>query len=461
MLCPATYLVLREEILMLNGKEWSRRAACFMAALVVLAGSGAAALAANDDNTQYREIDYSKMKGKYGTRPCRILLMPNAQSRLSEVQSSLVELLGADGENGQVVRTIGKGQMTTFVIELKASKAQEIKKKIQADRKHFGAMQQSMGYRPTTILTGATPFKDPLAPFQKHLQTAGINQCVQKFGLSSANSIIIGITDTGISPNNRDLDKAKVIKRVDCTHEDDNGLPIELEVDFDLQGHGTAMAAVAAASTNRTLGASGGYKCKVVSERVMDTNGLILDEYLIDSLLYAGTHNIKVLNWSLNAPPPFTISRSYLLNPVLYLWMNWYATAPDSCRGLVINSSGNDDLRDDADRRYMPYLIEVAATNYDDTRCFFSNYGPRVDLSAPGRNILTSVADNNLALISGTSPAAAVVSGIVAACWSQKPSLTNMEMRAKILSTLRRPANFNKELGGGVINMQKLFEACK
>lgn len=432
------------------------------ALLAILLGMSSSCMtgasAADQGEGEYRQVDYAKSsQGKFGSRPCRILLMPNAQADLSEVKTSLSELLGPEGENGRIARVIGKGQMTTFVIELDPAKAADITKKIKKDSKHFGAVQQSLSYAAKTIVTGSTPFRDPLAKFQKHLQTTHVNQAVQQFGLNTGHSVVLGIVDTGLDRFNLDLRGSKVIKRIDCTHEDNNGMPLENPSDGDLNGHGTAMGTIAAALTNTFLGASPGYDLSLVSMRVQDTKGEILDEYIIDALLYAGLNKVKVINLSINGTPPYTISRAYLYSPVLWLWMNWYANGPDSCRGLIVNAAGNENKSDTALRSMEPYLIVVGATNYDDSKASFSNFGSRLDVSAPGVNVLSSLQDSNVALISGTSTATAQVSGILAKIWSQHPNMTSAQIRSRLLDHLRKPKGFPAGMGGGVVDMQAAF----
>ncbi len=50
----------------------------------------------------------------------------------------------------------------------------------------------------------------------------------------------------------------------------------------------------------------------------------------------------------------------------------------------------------------------------DDTRASFSNYGPCLDLFAPGDNIASSLVTGDYGLMSGTSMAAPLVAGVVA-----------------------------------------------
>jgi len=54
----------------------------------------------------------------------------------------------------------------------------------------------------------------------------------------------------------------------------------------------------------------------------------------------------------------------------------------------------------------------VGASNIEDARASFSNYGICVDIFAPGRNILSTYIGNTFSYLSGTSMACPVVTGV-------------------------------------------------
>lgn len=72
-----------------------------------------------------------------------------------------------------------------------------------------------------------------------------------------------------------------------------------------------------------------------------------------------------------------------------------------------------------------------------DARSYFSNYGPCVHLFAPGSMIPSAWIGSSTALktISGTSMASPHAAGAAAVMWSDKPSLSNSEIRALLLSS--------------------------
>ena len=71
--------------------------------------------------------------------------------------------------------------------------------------------------------------------------------------------------------------------------------------------------------------------------------------------------------------------------------------------------------------------MAVGSTTSSDSRSYFSNYGPRLDIVAPGSSIYSTVR-NTYATNSGTSMAAPHVSGLAALIWSVIPSLSRAEV---------------------------------
>ncbi|MFW6035934.1 MAG: S8 family peptidase, partial [Halothermotrichaceae bacterium] len=108
----------------------------------------------------------------------------------------------------------------------------------------------------------------------------------------------------------------------------------------------------------------------------------------------------------------------------------------------VVAAAGNASL----DYVYYParsqYTIAVGATNYDNKLASFSNYGPRLDLVAPGNDIFSTHKFNNVATdeydyiyMSGTSMAAPQVSGAAALIMSKYGRLSPEEIKDRLVNT--------------------------
>jgi thermitase len=85
---------------------------------------------------------------------------------------------------------------------------------------------------------------------------------------------------------------------------------------------------------------------------------------------------------------------------------------------VVVTAAGNGSTSNPRYPAAYPGVIAVAATNQDDRRAFFSNYGSWVDVAAPGVGILSTVPGGYRSL-NGTSMAAAphvsALAGLLAA----------------------------------------------
>jgi subtilisin family serine protease len=85
-----------------------------------------------------------------------------------------------------------------------------------------------------------------------------------------------------------------------------------------------------------------------------------------------------------------------------------------------------------------PNVIAVTATDADDRLFAQANRGSHVALAAPGVDILAPAPDAAMQLATGTSIAAAHVSGIAALMIERKPALRPEEVRKILVSTAKR-----------------------
>ena len=102
-------------------------------------------------------------------------------------------------------------------------------------------------------------------------------------------------------------------------------------------------------------------------------------------------------------------------------------------------------------------MFAVAATDNNDQKASFSNYGARsVHVGAPGVNIYSLGKQGTYTTMSGTSMACPHAAGAAALVWSTNPSLTYQEVKARLMSTADKvPALEGKTVTGGRINVAK------
>jgi subtilisin family serine protease len=152
-------------------------------------------------------------------------------------------------------------------------------------------------------------------------------------------------------------------------------------------------------------------------------------------------HGARVINMSFGKPySPF---KSAVDDAVKYA---------DAHNVLMVLAAGNDGASlDTAPNFPTPYYtgggkaanwIEVGASSWrggDTVAVGFSDYShTRVDVFAPGEDILSSVQGGGYERMSGTSMAAPVVSGLAALIMSYYPDLTAAQVRQIILDSARR-----------------------
>lgn len=92
------------------------------------------------------------------------------------------------------------------------------------------------------------------------------------------------------------------------------------------------------------------------------------------------------------------------------------------------------------------HIVIVGATDNTHNMARFSNFGETVDICAPGKDIYSTLTNNDYGELSGTSMAAPIVSGSIAFLWSLNPKLTAHEIKNIICS------NTNRFVNGGLKN---------
>ncbi|HUG15666.1 MAG TPA: S8 family serine peptidase [Thermomicrobiales bacterium] len=235
-------------------------------------------------------------------------------------------------------------------------------------------------------------------------------------------SIAIAILDTGIDHGHVDFqyggvdnnEFSKIQKWVNFT----NSPTVE-----DVHGHGTHVAGSVAAATNNGIGVAGVCpNCVLYNVKVLGDSGGGSWDGIAKGINWSADNGAKVINMSLGgASGSRTVQRA-----VDYAWS----------KGVVIvAAAGNQGSSSPHYPAYYAKVIAVAATNHNDQKSSFSNYGSWVDVAAPGELILSTTMGDTYASWSGTSMATPHVAGLAGLVWSTGYGTGNSAVRNQIEAT--------------------------
>jgi len=146
----------------------------------------------------------------------------------------------------------------------------------------------------------------------------------------------------------------------------------------DDNSHGTHVAGTIAQSTDNGIGVAGvAFGASLMPVKVLDKNGSGTDAEVADGIWYAADHGANVINLSLGGAG----SSDTLRNAVAHAYGMGVTVV------CAAGNEGNSGNRASYPAAYDAYCIAVAATRYDETRAYYSNYGSYVDIAAPGGDL--------------------------------------------------------------------------
>jgi subtilisin family serine protease len=186
--------------------------------------------------------------------------------------------------------------------------------------------------------------------------------------------------------------------------------------------------------------------------QVLSPTGNGRNDQISEGLAFAARNGAKVVNASLGGN-----NFSQTMEAVI-------RDAPGT---LFVVAAGNSARNNDTTPVYpcnydLPNLICVAASDRDDARAGFSNFGATsVDLAAPGVGVVSTAPDQGYLSLSGTSMAAPHVAGVAALIWARAPWATVAQVRAALLQTVDPVAALAAtSVTGGRLNAKRAVEAA-
>jgi subtilisin family serine protease len=263
---------------------------------------------------------------------------------------------------------------------------------------------------------GAMTPDDPEFPAQWH--HAMIQSTTAWDMVTGSTNLLIAVIDSGISPDNDDLDYSLISNHWDYVEDD--------AAPQDEYGHGTHVAGIIAAQTDNTTLVSGlAWNCRLLNCRVLDENNNGLYSDWAAAIEDAADLGADVLNLSLGG----TDVSAVLSNACTYAYgLDCFLSV------AMMNHDGPVVAYPAA----YPTVCAVGGTDEADTRAtggwWGSNYGPHIDIVAPGNNIPSTLWEGT-ASWSGTSMATPMVSALAALILEIRPDFSNMVVQAFIQAT--------------------------
>jgi minor extracellular protease Epr len=193
---------------------------------------------------------------------------------------------------------------------------------------------------------------------------------------------------------------------------------------LDDNGHGTHVAGIIGARNNGygTVGIA--HEASLYAVKVLGKDGSGYLSEVVAGIDWSITNKMDIINLSLGS----TTSSSTLKQVVDKAYSQGI---------LVVAAAGNNGTSDGSGdtvnypARYET-AIAVAATDSKDQRGTFSATGSTVEVAAPGVNVLSTYLNNQYVRMSGTSMAAPYAAGNLALLKQAYPTLSHVELRAKL-----------------------------
>ncbi len=266
---------------------------------------------------------------------------------------------------------------------------------------------------------------------------------------TGSSSIVVAVVDTGIDLDHPDLDGKLETGAAFVSAPTDSGDapgfsncqdPQPQNDPNDDEGHGTFVAGIIGAETNNGAGVAGtAWGVRLMPVKVLDCNGVGLTSDVALGIAHAAANGADVINLSLGGPRSSPSPCGSTLGNAI--------TNAIGAGAILVAASGNENVNEVSCPAAHPRVIAVGASggqSSPDGRAdcpsdCFSNWGPEIDVVAPGVSISstwwTLGGGSTYASGSGTSFSTPLVSGLAALILSQSPSFDYAKVRSVLCAS--------------------------
>lgn len=282
---------------------------------------------------------------------------------------------------------------------------------IESYMKELKSQEEVISVEPDHRISRFYTPNDPDLDLQEHHENIQTKKAWDK--TKGSGNVVVGIIDDGIDPYHEDLEE-NIVDPYDIVDDTDEWMPVG--------EHGTHVAGIIAAEINNSVGGAGiAPKTKIMPINVFQDEDAYASD-TIEAIYRAVDHGADIINMSLGN----------------YYYSAIYQEAIDYAHEagvVVVAAAGNESTDEPAYPASYDHVVSVASTTPWDDTSYFSNYGPTIDLSAPGSYIYSTLPEDDYGEMSGTSMASPVVAGIAALIKANEPNLTNDEIVKRLVET--------------------------
>ncbi len=287
-----------------------------------------------------------------------------------------------------------------------------------------------------------------------------------------SNNVIVAVIDSGVDTNHEDFTHAIWLNKGEIENngiDDDHNGYIDDKKGWDFvndspemtvqHNHGTAVAGLIAAKKDNKIGIAGiAPNVKIMVLTVLDKNGSGNTANIKKAIKYAVDNGANIINLSLGGlgstmdyDPNYDAIFKYAYdhNVLVIASAGNGDILGHGARGQNLDVNPSSPVCNDGDKNLV---IGVGATDENNQKTSWSNYGKCVDVWAPGVHIVTTAPPpDNYAYDSGTSFSAPIVSGVAALVKSLHPDWNVEEIKAVLINSQTN----------GVIDAYKAVTASK
>lgn len=283
-------------------------------------------------------------------------------------------------------------------------------------------------------------------------------------------SIIVAVIDCGVDLSHTEFKNNISNLSYDLISKSSPSKLYKTDPGFAAGAHGTHVAGIIGANQNgnQISGVAPLVTLLPISHPLGVTS--TASEELASGISYAWQNNASVINnsWGDQGGAYYNNLKSALLESAI---SDAIKKGRNGLGSVVVFASGNAGKSPvDYPASSNPDILVVGSINSNFSKATSSSYGDHLDVVAPGDNILSTLPNNQIGYMSGTSMAAPFVSGVAALILSKSSVITAKDVKDRIESTTLNLSGYNyniskengmwnNQTGYGLVNPKKALDS--